>query len=258
MAWGYRYFILASIRAEFVGRFFRSKLGALWHILNPLAQGAIFAFVLAEVLQARLGVSGNKSAYAIYVLAGTAAWSLFNDLVIRCSGVFVEFSGHMKKIAFPRICLPLIVLGSALTNHFFLLLSIFILLLVLGYPPSANWAAVLIGMVLMAALGVGLGLLLGVFNVFARDISQVLGVVMQLWFWMTPIVYPISALPESYRAIAEHNPLAPIVGLYQNALLGLPLPDASAVVPVVVIALLCLGLALFVFRKASPEIVDVL
>lgn len=256
--WAYRHFILATIRAEFMGRFYRSRLGALWHILNPLAQGAIFAFVLSEVLQARLGVSGSKSAYAVYLLAGTAAWSFFSELVNRSAGVFVEYGGQLKKIAFPRIALPVIVWGGSLLNHLLLLAAIVLIILFLGYWPNTGWGAILLGALLLSLLGIGLGLLLGVFNVFARDISQVLAVVMQLWFWLTPIVYPIGALPEGYRWLAEINPMTPIVGLYQNALLGQPLPALTGLVPITVLAVGFLILSFFVFRKASPEIVDAL
>jgi lipopolysaccharide transport system permease protein len=256
--WRFRYFIFASIRAELQGRFIRSRLGALWFILNPLAQGAIFAFVLSEVLGARLGVSGSKSAYAVYVLSGTAAWSLFSDIVNRSSNVFIEFAGQMKKIAFPRICLPVIVWGSAVINHLFLLFAICLLILLMGYVPTVNWFSIPVGIVLLSLLGIGFGLLLGVFNVFARDISQVLIVVMQIWFWLTPVIYPVNALPPAFRWVVDFNPVAPMIALYQNALLDLPLPSLGHVLPIAVLTGCCLALSFYVFRKASPEMVDVL
>ena len=81
--WRYRHFVHSSIRAEFLGRFARSKLGALWMILNPLAQATIFAVVLSEVLAAKLPHSDNKAAYAIYLIAGTAAWGLFAEILMQ-------------------------------------------------------------------------------------------------------------------------------------------------------------------------------
>ena len=115
--WRYRYFILSSIRGEFMARYARSRLGLLWSVLNPLAQATIYAVVLAGIIGAKLGGVAGSAAYPIYLMAGLAAWGLFSEIVNRCLTIFIEYSGPLKKIAFPRLCLPIIVLGGALVNH---------------------------------------------------------------------------------------------------------------------------------------------
>ena len=102
--WRYRHFVVASITGELKSRFVRSRLGLLWSILHPLAQAAIFALVLAEVLGAKLGGLDDKSAYPLYLLGGMAAWTLFSEIVNRCLTVFIDNASTMKKISFPRIC----------------------------------------------------------------------------------------------------------------------------------------------------------
>lgn len=256
--WRYRHFILSSIRAEFRGRFARSKLGALWMILNPLAQATIFAIVLSEVLAARLPNTTNKAAYAIYLMAGTAAWGLFSEIITRCTTVFIDYANTLKKIAFPRLCLPIIVGGSALLNHVLLLFAICVVFLFFQHYPTSAWLILPIGMILIVLFAFGLGILLGLLNVFSRDVGQVMGIVLQLWFWFTPVVYISDTLPPKFVALLNINPMTHMVRIYQQALLYGEIPDLrSLLLP----GCLSLGLFLFsfwIFRRASADLVDAL
>ena len=258
-AWRYRHFILSSIRSEFRARFIRSRLGGLWMIIHPLAQAGIYALVLAEVMAAKLpGMANDKFAYAIYLLAGMLAWSLFAEVVNRCLTLFIDNGNLLKKIVFPRICLPLIVAGSAVFNNALLFLAVVALFAALGHFPGAQIAWVLPLTFLTLTFGLGVGLFLGVINVFMRDLGQVVPVILQLGFWFTPIVYTPNALPEAMRSMLRLNPLTALVQGYQNAMLfNLP-PDFQALAWIAIVALLLLTCALFTFRRASAEMVDVL
>ncbi|WP_189345638.1 ABC transporter permease [Undibacterium macrobrachii] len=256
--WRFRHFIQSSIKAEFLGRFARSKLGALWMILNPLAQAAIFAIVLSEILAAKLPHVDSKSAYAIYLMAGTAAWGLFAEIVTRCTTVFIDYSNTLKKIAFPRLCLPLIVGGSALLNHLLLLSSIFVIFLLLGHMPTVAWLSVLVGIAIIMLFAFGLGILLGLLNVFSRDVGQVITIVLQLWFWLTPVVYTRETLPKQFTSILELNPMAMIVQIYQDALLFGKFPTWSNLFVPAMIAVGIFIFSFWIFRRASPDLVDAL
>jgi lipopolysaccharide transport system permease protein len=250
--------MLSSIKAEFRGRFARSKLGALWMILNPLAQATIFAIVLAEFLGARLPNSTNKADYPIYLMAGTAAWGLFAEIVTRCTTVFIDYSNTLKKIAFPRLCLPMIVGGSAIINHLLLLIAISVVFLFFNHYPQISWFALPVGMALIIMFAFGLGILLGLLNVFSRDVGQVLGIVMQLWFWLTPVVYTAESLPKQFRFLAEFNPMAGLVKIYQDALLYGKFPDwANLTIPFICVTSLFL-FSFWIFRRASADLVDAL
>jgi lipopolysaccharide transport system permease protein len=256
--WRFRYFIGASIRGEFKLRYARSRLGACWSILHPLAQSAIYVAVLAEVLGARLPHVAGKSAYAIYLLAGMAAWSLFSEVLTRSIGVFVDNAGTLKKVAFPRLCLPAIIGGSALLSHALLLLALAIIMAALGHWAGPAWLVLPVGAAILCALGFGVGILAGIFHTFCRDVGQVLGVVMQLWFWATPVVYPIEAVPAGLRWLIDANPLTPLVAIYQNALLWHSgIAPASLLPPVMLAAVSCL-IAVTVYRRASAELMDAL
>ena len=168
----------------------------LWSVLNPLAQATIYAVVLA-------GIIGAK---------------------------FFEYSGPLKKIAFPRLCLLIIVLGGALVNHALLLLAIAIVFMFFGELPGLAWLVLPLGAALIATFAFGLGVMLGMFNVFSRDVGQVMSVVLQMWFWLTPIVYTNDTLSPNLKWLIAFNPMVALVGIYQQALPFDRLPD---VVPLI-------------------------
>ncbi len=255
-AWRYRYFILSSIKTELRVKFIRSQLGGLWMILNPLAQVLIFAFVLSAVLSAKLPGIANRYAYAIYLMAGILAWSLFIEIVNRCLTLFIDNGNILKKLVFPRIALPLIVTGSASVNNALLLVAILMIFAILGHLPGTALIWLPVVMVINVALALGLGLALGVLNVFIRDIGQVVPVVLQFVFWFTPIVYTVEIIPKEYRAWLILNPLIPIITGYQRALLYNRAPDWAGLGVVALMAAGLLVFALVLFRKASPEMVD--
>ena len=257
-AWLYRHYIGSAISAEFRNRFARSRLGGLWMILHPLAQVAIFALILSTVLAARLPGIDNRFAYAIYLSAGILAWTLFAELVNGGLNLFISQGNLMKKIAFPRICLPLINLGTALVNHLSLLLAILVLFTILGHPPTVDWLWLPVPMFFLAALGLGLGLVLGILNVFLRDIGQLVPILLQFGFWLTPIVYMADLLPTWAQPYLALNPVQPLVAAYQDILAFQQSPEWTMMGGSIVVAGLGLALAMFLFRRADAEMVDAL
>jgi len=153
-------------------KFVRSKLGGLWMILNPLAQVLIFAFVLSAVLSAKLPGIENRYAYAIYLMAGTLGWSLFSEIMGRCVTMFVDNANILKKLAFPRVALPCIVVGSAIVNNVLLFLAVLLIFGFFGHVSGLALVALPVVMVVTISLALGVGLMLGVLNVFIRDIGQ--------------------------------------------------------------------------------------
>ncbi|EKT4485187.1 ABC transporter permease [Pseudomonas putida] len=254
--WDYRGFILTSIKNEFISRFARSKLGGLWMIIHPLAQVAIYALILSNVLGARLPGIDNKYAYALYLIAGILAWNLFAEIVGRCLTVFIDQGNLMKKMRFPRIALPVIVVGSCLLNNLLLFVAVMIIFAVLGHSPNVQMFWLLPLTLVVVALAVGLGLVLGVMNVFLRDIGQVVPIILQVWFWFTPIVYSVSIVPDYLKGTLDINPMYAIVTAYHNVMVYKLAPDITELGITVGIALGLMVLGLFLFRRASSEMVD--
>lgn len=256
--WSYRHFIGSSVRNDLRSRFVRSRLGALWMILQPLAQVAIYALVLSRIMAAKLPGIDSRYAYVIYLMAGMIAWSLFAEVITRSLTIFVDNGNLMKKMAFPRVCLPIIISGSCLVNNLLLLATAIGLFALMGHPlsPAMLWLPLLIAVNLAFALG--LGLILGVLNVFVRDVAQVMTVVLQLMFWLTPIVYMPNIIPERLRALLEFNPMVSMVTSFQSVILYGRAPDMAGLATIAVVAIVLLIFSLALFRRAAPEMVDVL
>lgn len=256
--WAYRFFIISSIKTEFRSRFARSKFGGLWVILHPLALVLIYAFILSQIMTAKLPGVATQYAYPIYILSGIVGWTLFTEILGRSLTVFIDNGNLIKKMHFPKLSLPLIVVGSALVNFLLLFTMMFIIFGFLGHLPYhfLYWLPLL--MIITVVLAVGIGLFFGVLNVFIRDIGQVMTIILQFWFWLTPIIYMSSIIPEKYHTLLMLNPMTGITMGYQNVLLYDKAPDLSVLVYPSIVAFIFLVLAMVLFKKASEEMTDVL
>lgn len=256
--WAYRYFIISSIVTEFRARFVRSRLGGVWMIIHPLAQVAIYALVLSAVLSAKLPGIESRYAYAIYLMGGILAWTLFAEVFGRSLTIFVDNGNLLKKMAFPKIALPLIIFGSALVNNLLLFISILTVFGLLGHPLSLPllWLPCLITLTLL--LAAGLGLILGVINVFIRDIGQIMPILLQFWFWLTPIVYVSSIVPEKYHSLMMLNPMSGIVIGYQDILVYGKIPQFATLIYPTIVAIVALCIASWVYYRSNEEMADVL
>lgn len=252
----YRGYILGSVRREFQQKYRNSLLGAAWTVLNPLAMITVYTVIFAQVMRMRLPGVDSTFGYGIYLCAGILAWGLFSEIVSRCQTVFLDNGNLLKKISFPRICLPLIVILGALLN-FAIIFALFVGFLVLsGNFPGWVALAALPVLAIQVMLAVGLGMIIGVLNVFFRDVGQFFAIVLQFWFWLTPIVYPLAILPDGIQAAVAWNPMTPLVSAWQQIYLNGQLPDWSSLLfPLLLGGLLCVW-GLFLFRRRAGEMVD--
>jgi lipopolysaccharide transport system permease protein len=256
--WLTRHFIKSSIKNEFATRYARSRMGGLWMIAYPLAQIVIYAFILSAVMSARLpGIPGTYS-YAIYLTAGILGWSLFTEVVSRSLSIFIDNGNLLKKMAFPRLALPVILAGSSLINNLLLLVVSLVVFALLSHIPGASilWLPLLTLLTLILALGLGVSL--GILNVFLRDIGQVIPIILQFGFWLTPIAYVPQMIPEKVRFIIFLNPMTGIVEAYQSILVFGNPPDFMLLIYPALFALFMTGLAAQLLRRAGDEMVDAL
>ena len=254
--WAYRGFIRGSVQREFQIKYRNSLLGAAWNIINPLAMIVVYTVIFAQVMRAKLPGFDSTFAYSIYLCAGVLTWGLFGEMVGRSQTMFLDNANLLKKISFPRITLPIIVVANAGLN-FAIVFGLFLAFLVVsGNFPGWVVLAVLPVLALQMAFAMGLGMVLGVLNVFFRDVGQFFGIFLQFWFWLTPIVYPASILPETIKPFLVINPMASIMTAYQGILVNQQSPQWSSLWPTAVLAsLLCL-LGLHLFKKNVGEMVD--
>jgi len=254
--WRYRGFVLGSVQREFQSRYRNSLLGATWTILNPLAMIVVYTVIFSQVMGSRLQGSTATFAYSIYLCAGALTWGLFAEITGRSQSVFIDHANLIKKLQFPRICLPIIVVLNALVN-FTIIFGLFtVFLVVSGSFPGWVYFAVFPVLLLQIAFAIGLGMVLGVLNVFFRDVGQFFTIVLQFWFWFTPIVYPANTLPAPVRELLVWNPMAAVIGAYQQILVNGQMPQWGSLLPVAIAGLVCCTLGLQLFRKRAGEMVD--
>ena len=256
LLWQYRRFILGSVEREFRSRYTRTIFGALWLLLAPFAMIVVYTIVFSQVMHARLPGSDAPYAYSIFLCAGLLPWQWFTELLSRNVSIFVDHAGLIRKSNFPRLVLPVIAFISSACN-FALVAGLFLIfLLFMGRWPGWNILGFIPLLLLQSAFAMGLGVALGVLNVFFRDVSQTVGIVLQFWFWLTPIIYATPTLPAGVRDYLAWNPVFPLFQAYQQILMGQGLPQWCSLLGLCGLTALSLLLALWIYLAAQSQLVD--
>jgi len=254
--WQYRGFIVGNVKREFQSKYRNSLLGAAWTVLNPLAMILVYTVIFSQVMKTRMPNANNTFAYSIYLCAGVLTWGYFAEIVGRAQNVFLDNANLLKKISFPRLCLPVVIVANATVN-FAIVFGLFTLfLLFTGNFPGWPYLGMVPVLGIMILFSIGLGIILGVLNVFFRDVGQFFGIVLQFWFWLTPVVYNESILPERAKRLLEFNPMSAIVVASQHILLDKHWPQWREMWFVTLLAVVFCAIGLYLFRRHAGEMVD--
>jgi lipopolysaccharide transport system permease protein len=254
--WRYRGLISGMVWREFQSRYLNSLLGSVWSILNPIAMVFIYSVIFSKIMGARVSGVDDTLAFGLFLCSGLFTWGYFSELLSRCPNLFIDQSNLLKKVNFPRIILPIVILLSA-TINFIIIFGIFIIfLIVTGRFPGIAILAFIPLLVIQLAFALGLGMILGTLNVFFRDIGHFINIVLQFWFWLTPIVYPPSILPESIRDLLSLNPMTDLIGAYQQIILYGDWPRWEQFRFHIPVALVVMVLGYLIFKGLSDDIVD--
>lgn len=254
----YKFFIINSIKTEFKTRYTRSKIGLFWAILHPLAQVLIYALILSSVLSSKLPGIENKYSYAIYLMSGMLCWSLFNEIFSRSVNVFVDNANIIKKMPFPKIVLIINVIFSSLVNNFLLFMSIVVVFTFLGHFLGLSLIVLPVFVLLIILLASSFGLIFGILNVFLRDTYQVITIILQFLFWLTPIVYMVKIVPERIKVFFYLNPLVHIVNGYHDILVYNKFPNLLPLLYPLGLSIFGIFLAYNLYIRASKDMADIL
>lgn len=231
--WRNRKLIGSMVRRDILSRYRGSFGGTLWTFLNPLLLMATYFFVFGVVLHTRFGSDTTRTGFVLYFLAGMLPWLAFSEAVGRSPNVILEYRTFVKKIVFPLETLPInLVISGAVTEAIGLVIFIIGLFAVRGsVPASVIWLPVLlIPQILFTA---GLCWILAATGVYVRDLGQVTGYLLTLWFFLTPICYPeasLDQLPASAITLLRLNPLSVLVRAYRAILLENQAPSMRGVI----------------------------
>lgn len=211
--WRNRALIFTLVQREVLGRYRGSILGVLWSFFNPVLMLAVYTFVFSVVFQARWGsgTSGSKAEFALILFAGILVFNLFAECINRAPSLILGNASYVKKVVFPLEVLPWVSFGAA-SFHALISLGIWLLfsLFVFGQP---HLTVLLFPLLLLplTLLTMGLSWLLASLGVYLRDVTQVVGIVITICMFLTPLFYPLSAIPEAYRGVLSLNPLTLII-----------------------------------------------
>jgi ABC-2 type transport system permease protein len=218
--WQYRELLGNLIRKELKVKYKDSVLGFVWSLLMPLVQLGVYWLVIGKFLGA-----GAIPTYGVYIFCGLATWTLFSEILSSSTTSVVYNSGLVKKVYFPRELFPLAASGAALVNFGFQLVILIVADIIAGistgkWPNVVNLPLPVLGLIVLVVWATGLGLLLSAANVYLRDIEHLIGVVLMLWFWVTPIIYNVtrvsSTLPRAVYEVYLMNPMASVVFSFQE------------------------------------------
>jgi len=219
--WRYRDLLLMFVKRDFVSFYKQTVLGPLWFFIQPIFTTLVFTFVFGNLAK----ISTDGLPQALFYLSGITAWNYFSDCLTKTSTVFRDNANIFGKVYFPRLIMPLSIVVSNLIRFGVQLLLFIIIMTYYGFQHAdfhITWAVALfpVLVLLMALLGLGLGLIITAMTTKYRDLSFLVSFGVQLLMYGTTVIYPLSAAPQKYRKLIELNPMTGIIEAFRYAFLG--------------------------------------
>lgn len=248
----YRDLLYFLTRRDLSVRYKQTVLGVLWAILQPLLTMVVFSVFLGNLAR----VPSDGVPYPVFAYLGLLPWTYFSSAVSRGAMSLVAHANLLGKVYFPRVLIPLSATLSALVDFAIAAVILVGIMLYFGMRPAASSILLLPLSIVTAFLALGVGMWLAALNVRYRDVQHATPFLMQIWMFATPVVYPGSLVPESYRAWFHLNPMAGIIAAYRSAVLGTPL-DWQGLSISAATTLAFLGLGIWQFRRMDRFFADV-
>jgi homopolymeric O-antigen transport system permease protein len=224
--WRHRSFVLAGALHELKQRYAGSALGVLWHVVTPLAQILVYYAVFSRFMSARSDTP-TGGAYALFLCAGILPWFVFAESVTRGGGSLLANEGYLKKLPVPEtVFVARSVATSTLTLGLYTIALVAMALLA-GVRPHAGWLLLPGVLALFVCFCFGIALVLSVVMVFFRDVAQIVAIVLQFWFWLTPVVYHPTALGPRLSMVMDQNPVTPFILGVRGLLVYGTAPEAA-------------------------------
>ncbi|MCD4788424.1 MAG: ABC transporter permease [Bacteroidales bacterium] len=219
--WQYRDLIFLFVKRDFVSKFKQTILGPLWFIIQPLLTTIMFTIVFGNIA----GIPTDGIPKMLFYLSGIVGWTYFATCLNDTSQTFVKNAAIFGKVYFPRLALPVSVVISNLVS--FVIQFIFLLCFMLYFylagssvNPNINVLLIPVLVIIIAGLGLGFGIIISSLTTKYRDLTHLVTFGVSLWMYATPIIYPLSEIPEKYKIFVLANPMTPIVETFKSALLG--------------------------------------
>ncbi len=256
--WKYRDLLLLFVKRDFAAQYKQTVLGPLWHLIQPIFTTAVFLLVFHSI--ANIDTDGI---HAIpFYMSGIAIWNYFSSCLTGTSNTFVANAGIFGKVYFPRLVIPL---STVLSNIIKFVIQFFLLLVVMVYFGikeqqfyfSVTWLLIPLLVIMMAGMGLGLGIIISSLTTKYRDFAVLIGFAVQLLMYATPVAYPLSYIKgKSYEWLITANPLTPIVEAFRYALFGKGSFEAMQLMYSGIFILIALLLGTIIFNRVERSFMD--
>ena len=258
--WRNRQLIRQMIKREVIGRYQGSVMGLAWSFFNPIFLLTVYTFVFSFVFKARWSVGGDesKTMFAVVLFVGMIVHGLFAEVLNRAPSLILSNVSYVKKVVFPLEILPIIAMGAALFHR---LISLSVLLAAFAvFNGYLNWTAVFIPFVLvpLVIFTLGVAWMLASLGVFLRDVSQTIGIITMVMMFLSPVFYPVTALPEAFRPWLMANPLTFIIEQAREVLIWGRMPDWIGLGIYTLVAAMAAWVGYVWFQKTRKGFADVL
>ena len=255
--WRYKDLILLFVKRDFVALYKQTILGPLWYIIQPLLSTVIFTVIFGRI--ANIPTDGVP--HFLFYLSGLVCWNYFADCLNGTSNTFIANSGIFGKVYFPRLAVPVSIVISNMIKFGFqitLFAAFYIYFFIEGSvaPPSFHIIYVPLLLLQMALLGLGFGILISSLTTKYRDLTLLVGFGMQLWMYATPVVYPISQVPERFRFLYHFNPMAAVVTNFRAMIMGIGSVDYYDTLISISIMTFMLLLGVVIFSRVEKSFMD--
>ncbi len=245
-------------KRDFSERYVGTGLGQFWYILSPIVMIFIYTVIFSEFMQMKLDIVDNSFAYSIYIVPGLLAWTTFSTIIMRLNTSFFEKANLTKKINVPMYTFQL---SIVLTELFLFFVSIclgMIFLLLVNHPITWTFLWMVPVMFLQVLFAFGIGVTLSLFTPFFKDLKEVVPIVVQLWFWMTPIIYLSSMVEKRFPYLLEYNPFYFFAKVYQDIFLYSKAPELETVGLLIFMTAVSLIIAGYLYKKMIGTIKDII
>jgi len=255
--WRYRDLISLFIRRDFVSRFKQTILGPLWYIIQPLFTSVVFTVIFTNI--ARL--STDELPPMLFYMSGNILWHYFSGCLHATANTFTSNAGIFGKVYFPRLVTPISMVISNLISfsiQFLFFLSYFLFFFLKGSAVHFTWWALALPLliILMAGLGLGFGIIVSSLTTKYRDLTYLVGFGVSLWMYATPVIYPVSTIPERWRWIADINPITPIIETFRLGFLGTGSASWLKLGYSTIFMLVVLFIGIVIFNQVEKTFID--
>jgi lipopolysaccharide transport system permease protein len=245
------------VRRDFVAKYKQTILGPFWFVLNPLISTLMYTLVFAGI--AKISTEGVPP--QLFYLSGIVAWSYFASCLNGTSSTFLNNASIFGKVYFPRLVAPISVIISSVVQlgiQLLLLMGFMIYYSITGYDININSYLFYIPLIIinLAFLGLGFGIIFSALTTKYRDLSNFLGFGVQLWMYITPVIYPSSVVPEKYRILVFLNPVAPLVEAFKYGLIGAGEFNPVRLFYSVIFTLILLFIGVILFNRTEQNFMD--